>query len=342
MRAVGAKFVKKALITGITGQDGSYLAELLLDKGYEVHGIVRKSSRRRSNILAIWDRLCIHYGDMATGEGLEEVVAEVRPDEIYNLASQSEVKRSFDDPVYTLETVAGGTMRLLEIVRRRHPSCRFYQASTSEMFGNAPAPQSETTAFLPESPYAVAKLATHHLVRVYREGHGLYACSGILFNHESPRRGRGFVTRKITRSLADILAGTQDSLSLGTLETVRDWGFAKEYVEAMWLMLQQDEPDDFVIATGVPHSVREFVELAFAHVGLDYRAYVRFDSSFTRPREPAALWGDATKAQRDLNWRARTTFEELVAMMVDHDLRAVKSHPAADCDPARAASSISP
>jgi GDPmannose 4,6-dehydratase len=320
--------MKRALITGVTGQDGSYLAELLLEKGYEVHGIIRRSTTRVSNIDHLRDRLTLHYGDLSNGTVLANIMDAVRPDELYNLAAQSHVRVSFDDPVYTLDIAALGTSRLLEILRKSHPRCRLYQASTSEMFGLAPPPQSESSIFQPQSPYAIGKTAAFHMVRVYREGYGLFACSGILFNHESPRRGSEFVTRKITRAVARIAAGKQDALMLGNLDAHRDWGYAKEYVEAMWLMLQQDQPDDYVIATGETHSVREFLEIAFAKAGLDYRRYVKFDERFLRPCEPNVLRGDASKARIKLGWQPKTTFEKLVEIMVQFDLKhAVEEEP---------------
>lgn len=316
---------RKALITGITGQDGSYLAELLLEKGYEVHGVIRRTTTRLSNIDPIQSRLNLHHGDMSDGVGLAKIISEVAPDEFYNLAAQSQVRLSFDQPVYTAQIAALGSMRVLEILRKSCPDCRFYQASTSEMFGASPPPQSETTAFMPRSPYAAAKLFAHHMVRNYREGYGMFACAGVLFNHESPRRGEEFVTRKITRAVAKIVAGKQESLTLGNLEAKKDWGYAKEYVEAMWLMLQQDTPDDYVIATGETHSVREFLEHAFGHVGLDHRQHVRFDAALLRPTEVDALCGDPSKAARRLGWKPRTTCKGLIEIMLEHDLADVGS-----------------
>ncbi|MBI4717576.1 MAG: GDP-mannose 4,6-dehydratase [Planctomycetes bacterium] len=315
---------KRALITGITGQDGSYLAELLLEKGYEVHGLVRPSTHRRTNIDHIRERLQLHYGDISDAIGLGRVIDAVAPDELYNLAAQSQVRLSFDDPVYTSEIAALGNVHVLEILRKSHPHCRFYQASSSEMFGLAPPPQSEASPFLPQSPYAVAKLHAHHMVRIYRQAFGIYACSGILFNHESPRRGEDFVTRKITRAVAEIAAGRQQELVLGNTAGRRDWGYAREYVEAMWLMLQQHEPEDFVIATGVTHAVQDVVEIAFAYAGLEWDKYVAHDPELYRPTDPSILCGDPRKAREKLGWSARTTLEELVKLMLDADLREAK------------------
>jgi len=322
---------KTALITGITGQDGSYLAELLLGKGYEVHGVVRRSSsmnRGRIDHLQHANpshpegsHFVLHYGDMTDSGGLNRLVKTVRPDEIYNLAAQSHVQISFDQPEYTGDADGLGTTRLLEAIRTTGLPTRFYQASTSEMFGISPPPQSETTAFHPRSPYAAAKLYAHWMTVNYREAHHLYACSGILFNHESPRRGENFVTRKITRGIAQILAGKMDKLRLGNLDSKRDWGHARDYVEAMWLMLQQDEADDFVIATGVMRSVREFGEAAFAMAGLDWHKYVVLDEAFLRPAEVHELRGDASKAAEKLGWKPRISFHDLVHEMLESDLR---------------------
>ena len=321
---------KTALVTGITGQDGSYLAELLLGKGYEVHGVVRRSSsmnRGRIDHLQHANpthpegsRFVLHYGDMTDSGGLNRLVKTVRPDEIYNLAAQSHVGISFDQPEYTGDADGLGTTRLLEAVRTMGLPSRFYQASTSEMFGLSPPPQSETTPFHPRSPYAVAKLYAHWMTVNYREAHSLFACSGILFNHESPRRGENFVTRKVTRGIAQIIAGKTDKLRLGNLESKRDWGHARDYVEAMWLMLQQDEADDYVIATGVMRSVRDFLEAAFAAAGLDWEKFVVVDEAYMRPSEVDELRGDSTKARAKLGWKPRTTFEELVHEMLEHDL----------------------
>ena len=322
---------KIALITGITGQDGSYLAELLLDKGYEVHGVVRRSStmnRGRIDHLqhahpshAEGSRFVLHYGDMTDSGGLNRLVKTVRPDEIYNLAAQSHVAISFDQPEYTGDADGLGTTRLLEAIRTTGLPTRFYQASTSEMFGMTPPPQSESSAFHPRSPYAVAKLYAHWITVNYREAHKLYACSGILFNHESPRRGENFVSRKITRGIAQILANKTDSLRLGNLDAKRDWGHARDYVNAMWLMLQQDEADDYVIATGIMRSVREFVEAAFGMAGMDWQKYVIIDQAYLRPAEVNELRGDASKAMGKLGWKPRTTFEDLVREMLESDLK---------------------
>jgi GDPmannose 4,6-dehydratase len=320
-----------ALITGITGQDGSYLAELLLGKGYEVHGVVRRSStmnRSRIDHLqhanpshAEGSRFILHYGDMTDSGGLNRLVKTVRPDEIYNLAAQSHVHISFDQPEYTGDADGLGTTRLLEAIRTMGLPTRFYQASTSEMFGLTPPPQSETSPFHPRSPYAAAKLYAHWMTVNYREAHKIYACSGILFNHESPRRGENFVTRKITRGIAQIIARKLDKLHIGNLEAKRDWGHARDYVEAMWLMLQQDKADDYVIATGVDRSVREFVEAAFDMVGLDWEKYVVVDQAFFRPSEVDDLRGDASKAHHQLGWKPKTTFEGLVRDMLENDLQ---------------------
>lgn len=323
---------KTALITGITGQDGSYLAELLLEKGYEVHGVVRRSStmnRGRIDHLQHSNpshpegsKFVLHYGDMTDSGGLNRLVKTVRPDEIYNLAAQSHVAISFDQPEYTGDADGLGTTRLLEAIRTMGLPTRFYQASTSEMFGLSPAPQSETTPFHPRSPYAVAKLYAHWMTVNYREAHNLFACSGILFNHESPRRGENFVTRKVTRGIGQILAGKMDKLRLGNMDSKRDWGHARDYVEAMWMMLQQDSADDYVIATGKMRSVRDFVEAAFAMAGLDWQKYVVIDEAYMRPAEVHELRGDPSKAMRVLGWKPKTTFEELVREMLDYDLRA--------------------
>jgi GDPmannose 4,6-dehydratase len=322
---------KVALITGITGQDGSYLAELLLDKGYEVHGVVRRSStmnRGRIDHLqhanpshSEGSKFVLHYGDMTDSGGLNRLVKTVRPDEIYNLAAQSHVHISFDQPEYTGDADGLGTTRLLEAIRTMGLPTRFYQASTSEMFGMTPPPQSETSPFHPRSPYAVAKLYSHWMTVNYREAHKLYACSGILFNHESPRRGENFVTRKITRGVAQILAGKMDNLRIGNLEAKRDWGHAKDYVEAMWLMLQQETADDYVIATGVSRSVREFLEIAFDMAGLDWEKYVVIDEAFFRPSEVDFLRGDPSKAYRQLGWKPKISFEALVHDMLESDMK---------------------
>ncbi|GIW56595.1 MAG: GDP-mannose 4,6-dehydratase [Nitrospiraceae bacterium] len=322
----------KALITGITGQDGAYLTEFLLSKGYEVHGIIRRASTFNTDRIDHLyrdphdpdARLFLHYGDLADGTGLRHILEKVQPDEIYNLAAQSHVKVSFEQPEYTADVVATGTLRLLEAVRDYvHHSgrqVRFYQAGSSEMFGAAPPPQNERTPFYPRSPYAAAKVAAHWYAVNYREAYGLYIANGILFNHESERRGETFVTRKITRAATRIKLGLQHKLYLGNLKAYRDWGHAADYVEAMWLMLQQPEPDDYVIATGEAHSVEEFLEEAFSLLDLDWRPYVVVDPRYFRPTEVEYLLGDATKAREKLGWRPRVTFKELVRRMVEHDL----------------------
>lgn len=320
-----------ALITGITGQDGSYLAELLLEKGYEVHGVVRRSStmnRGRIDHLqhahpnhAEGSRFILHYGDMTDSGGLNRLVKTVRPDELYNLAAQSHVQISFDQPEYTGDTDGVGTTRLLEAVRTLGLPVRFYQASTSEMFGLSAPPQSEITPFWPRSPYAIAKLYAHWMTVNYREAHHIFACSGILFNHESPRRGENFVTRKVTRGVAQILAGKQDKLRMGNLDAKRDWGHARDYVRAMWLMLQEDAPDDYVIATGTTRSVKDFVEAAFGLAGLDWQKYVQVDDAYMRPAEVAELCGDPSKASEKLGWTPTITFDELVHEMLENDMK---------------------
>jgi GDPmannose 4,6-dehydratase len=321
---------KRALITGITGQDGSYLAELLLEKGYEVHGLVRRSSSfNRGRIDPIYldpantGRLNLHYGDLTDSTSLVNIVRAAQPDEVYNLAAQSHVAVSFEMPEYTASADAIGVIRLLEAVRQHAPEARFYQASTSEMFGLTPPPQHEGTHFHPRSPYGAAKLHAHWATVNYREAYGLYAVSGILFNHESPRRGESFVTRKITRAVAAIKRGQTQTIALGNLDAIRDWGYAKEYVEGMWRMLQQDDPDDYVLATGVGTTVRDFCNLAFSHVGLDWRDHVVTDPRFERPAEVPELIGDATRAATDLGWKAATTVGELARLMVDADLAAL-------------------
>jgi GDPmannose 4,6-dehydratase len=323
--------MKKALITGITGQDGSFLAELLLSKGYEVHGLVRRAStfnterlddiyrdRHESGV-----RLFLHYGDVADGAGFRRVLQNTEPDEIYNLAAQSHVRVSFDQAEYTADVIATGTLRILEAIRdyaSRKSSVRMYQAGSSEMFGAAPPPQNESTPFYPRSPYGVSKVAAHWYAVNYREAYGLFIANGILFNHESPRRGETFVTRKITRALARIKLGLQQKLYLGNLDARRDWGYAGDYVEAMWRMLQHDTPGDYVIATGESHSVREFLDVAAAHCGIDWSDRVEKDPRYYRPTEVDALMGDASKARRELGWEPRVSFKELVHMMVDNDL----------------------
>jgi len=320
---------KRAMITGITGQDGSYLAEFLLAKGYEVFGIIRRSSSfNTARIDHIYRdphepdaRIHLVYADMTDGSSLRKAVSEVMPDEIYNLAAQSHVRLSFDQPEYTAEVIAIGTLRLLDAVREVVPGARFYQASSSEMFGKViEVPQSEATPFRPRSPYACAKVHAFWQTVNYREAYGLFTCNGILFNHESPRRGETFVSRKITRAATRIKMGLQEKLYLGNLDARRDWGFAGDYVEAMYLMLQQEEPDDFVVATGESHSVREFLEEAFGLLDLDWRAYVEIDPRYFRPTEVHLLQGDASKARRVLGWRPRVSFKELVKMMIEADL----------------------
>jgi GDPmannose 4,6-dehydratase len=321
---------KRALITGITGQDGSYLAELLLAKDYEVHGLIRRSSTfSTSRIDHLYkdpheadSRLTLHYGDLLDSSSLINTLQRVRPDEVYNLGAQSHVKVSFEMPEFTADTAGMGTLRMLEAVRTADWPIRFYQAGSSEMYGQVTeTPQSETTSFRPRSPYAIAKAFAHWMTVQYRDAYGLHASNGILFNHESPRRGGTFVTRKVTRGIASILAGQADVLYLGNLDARRDWGYAAEYVEAMWLMLQQSEPDDYVIATGEMHSVRELCDVAFGLVGLDWERYVRVDERYLRPTEVDELCGDASKAARVLGWRPRTTFHALVRLMLEADLR---------------------
>ena len=322
--------MERALITGITGQDGSYLAEFLIQKGYDVHGIVRRSSSFNLGRLSHLYRdahdpegsLTLHHGDMLDSGSLRRVLFKVQPDEVYNLAAQSHVKVSYEQPEYTSEAVSGGTLRLLEVVRDYVDSgrpVRYYQASSSEMFGGAPPPQSEGTPFHPRSPYAVSKVAAHWHCVNYREAYGIFICNGILFNHESPRRGEAFVTRKITRGLARIKYGHQDYLYLGNLEARRDWGFAGDYVEAMWLMLQGKAPDDYVVATGESYSVRDFLDEAAQQLDMDWKQYVRTDERYMRPAEVDFLQGDSTKARRLLGWKPKVSFNELVGMMVSHD-----------------------
>jgi GDPmannose 4,6-dehydratase len=324
---------KVALITGVTGQDGSYLAEFLLKKGYEVHGVVRRTSsfatgridHLRHGYRANSSVLQLHYGDLGDATGLRRIIEQTRPDEVYNLAAQSHVRISFDQPEYTADVVGLGALRLLEAIRdhnkRHNRSVRYYQAGSSEMFGKATEmPQRETTPFHPRSPYACAKCYAHWQTINYREAYGLFATNGILFNHESPRRGENFVTRKITRSATRIKLGLQEKLGLGNLEARRDWGFAGDYVEAMWMMMQQGKPDDYVVATGENHSVQEFLELTFERVQLDWRKYLEADERYLRPSEVDVLMGDSAKARRLLGWEPRVSFKELVSMMVDADL----------------------
>lgn len=322
---------KKALITGITGQDGSYLAELLLNKGYEVYGIIRRSSSfNTGRIDSLYQdphlpnvRLRLVYGDLNDASSLNTILRTIQPDEIYNLGAQSHVRVSFDIPEYTAEVTGVGTIRLLEAIRESGQKPKFYQASSSEMFGKVQEiPQRETTPFYPRSPYGAAKLYAHWITVNYREAYNLFACSGILFNHESPRRGETFVTRKITKAAARIKVGLLQDLYLGNLDAKRDWGYAGDYVEAMWLMLQQDQPEDYVIATGETHSVREFLDVAFGHLSLDWRQYVKVDPKYYRPTEVDLLIGDAGKAKRQLHWEPRVRFKELATMMVEADLAA--------------------
>jgi GDPmannose 4,6-dehydratase len=322
---------KVALVTGVTGQDGSYLAELLLSKGYEVHGLIRRSSTfNTSRIDHIYQdrheknaKLFLHYGDLIDGVGLTNLIREIEPTEVYNLGAQSHVQVSFTMPQYTGQVDAVGAVGLLEAIRSADLDIRFYQASTSELYGATPPPQNETSVFRPQSPYAAAKLMAYWCTVNYRDGYGLHATNGILFNHESPRRGETFVTRKITRAVAAIKAGKQEKLFLGNLDAVRDWGYAKEYVESMWLMLQQDKPSDYVVATGVGATVRDFAEAAFAHAGLNWKDHVETDKKYIRPTEVDALIGDPSKAEKALGWKAKTHWKELAQLMVDADIAAL-------------------
>jgi GDPmannose 4,6-dehydratase len=325
--------IKKALITGITGQDGSYLAELLLGKGYEVHGVIRRASTfNTERIDHLYQdphingvRLFLHYGDVADSTNLIKLLYRIQPDEIYHLAAQSHVRVSFDIPEYTGDVTGLGTIRILEAIRETGLKTKFYQASSSEMYGKVQeVPQRETTPFYPRSPYGAAKVYAYWLTVNYRESYGMFACNGILFNHESPRRGETFVTRKVTRAAARIKAGLDDKLYLGNLEAKRDWGYAKEYVEAMWLMLQQEDADDYVVATGATHSVRELLEEAFSYVGLDWRRHVEVDQRYYRPAEVDLLIGDASKAKSKLGWEGKTKFKELIRLMVDADMETAK------------------
>jgi GDPmannose 4,6-dehydratase len=323
--------MKRALITGITGQDGSYLAEFLLGKGYEVHGLKRRSSSfntgRLDDIYADWheqgSHIFLHFADMSDSSSLWSLLYAIQPDEIYNLAAQSHVRVSFDVPEYTCDVTANGALRLLEGIRKIGLKCRFYQASSSEMFGSAAPPQGESTVFHPRSPYACAKVFAHNITMNYRESYGMFACGGILFNHESPRRGETFVTRKIAKAAAEIQAGLRKKLFLGNLDARRDWGYAPEYVEAMWMMLQQQEPEDCVIGTGENHTVKEYLELAFERVGLDWKEYVTIDPLYYRPAEVENLLADPSKARKTLGWRHRVGFRELVNIMVDAEVRAI-------------------
>jgi GDPmannose 4,6-dehydratase len=322
---------RRAFITGITGQDGSYLAELLLAKGYEVHGLIRRSSTfNTSRIDHLYQdvheqgtRLFLHYGDLSDGSRLATLLDKIQPQEVYNLAAQSHVRVSFDEPEYTGDSTGLGAIRLLEAIRMIGLECRYYQASSSEMFGATPPPQDENTIFYPRSPYGAAKVYAYWVTRNYREGYGLFAVNGILFNHESPRRGETFVTRKITRAVARIAAGEQDALYMGNLDAVRDWGYAPEYVEAMWRMLQHDEPTDYVVATGSDYTVRDFLQISFEHVGLDWEKYVKFDERYLRPTEVDALIGDATKAKDLLGWVPKVHTPDLARLMVDADVEAL-------------------
>ena len=325
--------MKKALITGITGQDGSYLAELLLEKGYEVHGIVRRSSQfNTGRIDHLYQdshdptaRFFLHFGDLTDGSRLVTLLDKVQPDEVYNLAAQSHVRVSFDEPEFTGLTTGVGSTRLLEAIRMIGLECKYYQASSSEMFGATPPPQNEDTPFWPRSPYGAAKVYAYWMTRNYREAYGMFATNGILFNHESPRRGETFVTRKITMAVAAIVAGKQELLHMGNLDAVRDWGYAKEYVEAMWLMLQADHPADYVVATGTAYTVKEFLQFSFEHVNLDWQKYVRFDERYLRPAEVDSLIGDPTKAASTLGWTPRVLVPELAKLMVDSDLMLARS-----------------
>jgi len=323
-----------ALITGITGQDGSYLAEFLLSKGYEVHGLIRRSSSfNTSRIDHIYQdphaadiRLLLHYGDLIDGVGLTNLVREIQPTEVYNLAAQSHVQVSFSMPQYTGQVDGVGVVGLLEAIRSAEVNTRFYQASTSELFGSTPPPQNESSSFRPRSPYAAAKLMAYWSTVNFREAYGLHASNGILFNHESPRRGETFVTRKITRAVASIVAGSKEKLFLGNLDSVRDWGYAKEYVESMWLMLQQEHPSDYVVATGIGATVREFVEAAFSHVNLDWKQHVEIDNKYLRPTEVDALIGEPSKARDVLGWEAKTSWQSLVKLMVDFDVSRIEKN----------------
>ncbi|OGZ65388.1 MAG: GDP-mannose 4,6-dehydratase [Candidatus Staskawiczbacteria bacterium RIFCSPHIGHO2_02_FULL_43_16] len=324
--------VKKAFITGITGQDGSYLAELLLSKDYEVHGVIRRASTfNTSRIDHLYQdphvngvKLFLHYGDLTDGSNIERLINKIKPDEVYHLGAQSHVRVSFDMPEYTANTVAMGTLRLLEAIRNSGLPIKFYNAGSSEMFGSTPPPQSDSSPFHPRSPYAVAKVFSYDITRLYREAYGMFACNGVLFNHESPRRGETFVTRKITRGIARIKAGLDKKIYLGNLDARRDWGFAPEYVEAMWLMLQQEKPDDYIIATGQSHSVKEFLQETFAYAGLgDYTQYVEIDPRYFRPAEVESLIGDNAKAKEKLGWEPRVGFSDLCKIMVDSDMRQV-------------------
>lgn len=338
--------MKKALVTGVTGQDGSYLAELLLEKGYEVHGVIRRSSQfNTARIDHLYQdphdpaaRLFLHYGDLTDGSRLVTLLERVQPDEVYNLAAQSHVRVSFDEPEFTGLTTGVGSTRLLEAIRMIGLDCRYYQASSSEMFGATPPPQNERTPFWPRSPYGAAKVYSYWMTRNYREAYGMFAVNGILFNHESPRRGETFVTRKISMGVANIVAGKQDHLYMGNLDAVRDWGYAPEYVDAMWRMLQVDEPSDYVVATGTAYTVRDFLQFAFDHVNLEWQKYVKFDERYLRPSEVDSLIGDPSRAAETLGWRPEVLTPTLAALMVDADLHAVSAR--IDLPPTVAARSV--
>jgi GDPmannose 4,6-dehydratase len=325
---------KKAFITGITGQDGSYLAELLLEKGYEVHGLIRRSSSFNTGRIdhiyqdphTLNPKLFLHYGDLTDGVNMTNLIHEIQPTEVYNLGAQSHVQVSFTMPQYTAQVDAVGAVALLESIRASGVQCRYYQASTSELYGSTPPPQNENSVFRPRSPYAAAKLMAYWSTVNYREAYGVHATNGILFNHESPRRGETFVTRKITRAVAKIATGNKETLYLGNLDATRDWGFAKEYVESMWLMLQQKQSDDYVVATGVGATVRDFAEAAFEHVGLNYKDHIEVDERYVRPTEVDALVGDPSKVEKVLGWKAKTHWKALAKLMVDADIEKVKSN----------------
>ncbi len=324
---------KKAFITGVTGQDGSYLAELLLEKGYEVHGLIRRSSSfNTSRIDHIYQdphtpnpKMFLHYGDLTDGVNITNLIHQIQPTEVYNLGAQSHVQVSFTMPQYTAQVDAVGAVALLESIRASGVQCRYYQASTSELYGSTPPPQNEDSVFRPRSPYAAAKLMAYWSTVNYREAYGVHATNGILFNHESPRRGETFVTRKITRAVAKIATGSKDKLYLGNLDSIRDWGYAKEFVESMWLMLQQENPDDYVVATGEQATVRDFVQVAFEHAGLNYKEFIEVDKRYVRPTEVDALVGDPSKAEKALGWKAKTHWKELAKLMVDADIEKIKS-----------------
>jgi GDPmannose 4,6-dehydratase len=326
--------VKKALITGITGQDGSYLAELLLNKGYEVHGLIRRASTFNTvridhlykDVHDPSANLFLHFGDLSDGSRLVTLIDQIKPDEIYHLAAQSHVRVSFDEPEYTGDTTGLGTIRILEAIRQSGIPTRFYQASSSEMFGATPPPQNEQTPFYPRSPYGVAKVYSYWIARNYREAYGMFAVNGILFNHESPRRGETFVTRKITRAVANIKAGKQEFLYMGNLDARRDWGYAPEYVHAMWMMLQQDQPDDYVVSTGTDHSVKDFIEFSFDHAGLDWEKHVKFDERYLRPTEVDSLVGSSALAEKIFGWKAQVLPRQLAQIMVDHDILQLNGH----------------